>query len=131
CALATLFFFYNATATTDIYTLSLHDALPILYPYPVPVISSRYVQQRGTILFVEVPTEVVSKPSKKFPVTISQRVMKLTGKVVHIPDDVPHLLRTYTKYSVAGSNPVTVAEVAPVVEPDLTTAPLASRTSYS
>src|SRR5438445_10489546 len=25
-----LFFFFNATATTDIYTLSLHDALPIL-----------------------------------------------------------------------------------------------------
>src|SRR5205085_10128758 len=25
-----LFFFFNATATPDIYTLSLHDALPIL-----------------------------------------------------------------------------------------------------
>src|SRR5205807_9550072 len=25
----TLFFFFNHTATTDIYTLSLHDALPI------------------------------------------------------------------------------------------------------
>src|SRR5437868_12851768 len=25
------FFFFNATATTEIYTLSLHDALPILY----------------------------------------------------------------------------------------------------
>src|SRR3712207_8424163 len=25
-----LFFFFNDTATTDIYTLSLHDALPIL-----------------------------------------------------------------------------------------------------
>src|SRR5438309_11610404 len=25
----TFFFFYNATATTEIYTLSLHDALPI------------------------------------------------------------------------------------------------------
>src|SRR5699024_12652908 len=25
----TLFFFFTATATTDIYTLSLHDALPI------------------------------------------------------------------------------------------------------
>src|SRR5207249_11066100 len=25
-----LFFFFNATAPTDIYTLSLHDALPIL-----------------------------------------------------------------------------------------------------
>src|SRR5205814_7733656 len=26
-----LFFFFNATATTEIYTLSLHDALPILF----------------------------------------------------------------------------------------------------
>src|SRR2546426_6503184 len=28
-ALASLFFFFNDTATTEIYTLSLHDALPI------------------------------------------------------------------------------------------------------
>src|SRR5438445_125862 len=27
-----IFFFFNDTATTDIYTLSLHDALPILAP---------------------------------------------------------------------------------------------------
>src|SRR5256885_6861156 len=27
-----LFFFFNDTATTEIYTLSLHDALPICYP---------------------------------------------------------------------------------------------------
>src|SRR2546422_10801713 len=27
-----LFFFFNDTATTEIYTLSLHDALPILMP---------------------------------------------------------------------------------------------------
>src|SRR2546427_12417499 len=27
-----LFFFFNDTATTEIYTLSLHDALPILLP---------------------------------------------------------------------------------------------------
>ena len=26
-----LIFFFNDTATTEIYTLSLHDALPILY----------------------------------------------------------------------------------------------------
>src|SRR5260221_10836696 len=26
-----LFFFFNDTATTEIYTLSLHDALPILF----------------------------------------------------------------------------------------------------
>src|SRR5438094_8545807 len=27
-----LFFFFNVTATTEIYTLSLHDALPIFQP---------------------------------------------------------------------------------------------------
>src|SRR2546430_10325708 len=29
-----MFFFFNDTATTEIYTLSLHDALPILAPVP-------------------------------------------------------------------------------------------------
>src|SRR2546422_6569639 len=29
-SLSSLFFFFNDTATTEIYTLSLHDALPIL-----------------------------------------------------------------------------------------------------
>src|SRR2546429_7702947 len=29
--LITLFFFFNDTATTEIYTLSLHDALPICF----------------------------------------------------------------------------------------------------
>src|SRR2546429_2219161 len=30
------FFFFNDTATTEIYTLSLHDALPISYLYEAP-----------------------------------------------------------------------------------------------
>src|SRR6202012_6291828 len=30
------FFFFNDTATTEIYTLSLHDALPICHPEPAP-----------------------------------------------------------------------------------------------
>src|SRR2546430_13712274 len=30
-----LFFFFNDTATTEIYTLSLHDALPICYPIDI------------------------------------------------------------------------------------------------
>src|SRR5438034_2453392 len=32
--LIAIFFFFNDTATTEIYTLSLHDALPILYKPP-------------------------------------------------------------------------------------------------
>src|SRR5256885_16991146 len=31
----TLFFFFNDTATTEIYTLSLHDALPISVEAPI------------------------------------------------------------------------------------------------
>src|ERR1019366_10504709 len=30
------FFFFNDTATTEIYTLSLHDALPIWWPTRIP-----------------------------------------------------------------------------------------------
>src|SRR6266446_2333484 len=30
CLLSCFFFFFNDTATTEIYTLSLHDALPII-----------------------------------------------------------------------------------------------------
>src|SRR2546429_3533691 len=32
CLCSSLFFFFNDTATTEIYTLSLHDALPISRP---------------------------------------------------------------------------------------------------
>src|SRR2546429_6976598 len=32
-ALITTFFFFNDTATTEIYTLSLHDALPIYHTF--------------------------------------------------------------------------------------------------
>src|SRR2546427_12132056 len=39
-----LFFFFNDTATTEIYTLSLHDALPIL------VFQVLAVEQRGQAL---------------------------------------------------------------------------------
>src|SRR6266496_6861656 len=38
CSLPYLFFFFNDTATTEIYTLSLHDALPIgAEHYPVEI----------------------------------------------------------------------------------------------
>src|SRR2546430_13298301 len=35
-----LFFFFNDTATTEIYTLSLHDALPISASFRSPSVSS-------------------------------------------------------------------------------------------
>src|SRR6266567_9404932 len=38
CYYSCFFFFFNDTATTEIYTLSLHDALPI---FPDPIVELR------------------------------------------------------------------------------------------
>src|SRR6266436_9207782 len=43
-----LFFFFNDTATTEIYTLSLHDALPIC-PGPVDFLRPRRPAQGGEV----------------------------------------------------------------------------------
>src|SRR2546425_9553532 len=40
------FFFFNDTATTDIYTLSLHDALPISQSFPLRIIGRRSLRMR-------------------------------------------------------------------------------------
>src|SRR5256885_12513098 len=40
-----IFFFFNDTATTEIYTLSLHDALPISDPGTVATAHARHGQQ--------------------------------------------------------------------------------------
>src|SRR2546422_7690495 len=40
----TIFFFFNDTATTEIYTLSLHDALPICASHPTVAASAGTVR---------------------------------------------------------------------------------------
>src|SRR5258707_15440220 len=43
------FFFFNDTATTEIYTLSLHDALPISLDEPFFVLATQNpIEQEGT-----------------------------------------------------------------------------------
>src|SRR2546422_1971345 len=42
------FFFFNDTATTEIYTLSLHDALPICYPMSTCRSCRRRLQTRAS-----------------------------------------------------------------------------------
>src|SRR3712207_9207422 len=41
----TMFFFFNDTATTEIYTLSLHDALPISAPNPAEAWPALFVAE--------------------------------------------------------------------------------------
>src|SRR2546430_6992453 len=52
------FFFFNDTATTEIYTLSLHDALPILVRVTYGGYlkgGSIYHSQTGAVVFTAVP----------------------------------------------------------------------------
>src|SRR6266446_10591724 len=51
-----LFFFFNDTATTEIYTLSLHDALPISWPNPKCNASKKGAGRRNAI-----PTQMSSR----------------------------------------------------------------------
>ena len=44
------FFFFNDTATTEIYTLSLHDALPILNNLTLPLLGSYQRDNAGLAL---------------------------------------------------------------------------------
>src|SRR3712207_8430915 len=43
-----LFFFFNDTATTEIYTLSLHDALPISMPGDIAVFAKANFRNSST-----------------------------------------------------------------------------------
>src|SRR5256885_17049245 len=52
-----LFFFFNDTATTEIYTLSLHDALPI-YPSTRTLPIRAVIQNRGDRLKPEMLASV-------------------------------------------------------------------------
>ena len=42
-----MFFFFNDTATTEIYTLSLHDALPICGSRAPPIIVNAHARAKG------------------------------------------------------------------------------------
>src|SRR3712207_7122352 len=51
------FFFFNDTATTEIYTLSLHDALPICSAHILTTVEriTHHAGRRGSSLLVERP----------------------------------------------------------------------------
>src|SRR2546429_3986807 len=65
-ALYFFFFFFNDTATTEIYTLSLHDALPILFRRTFSACSStdKSSSSNAHAIFVARPGFTFAKTSK-------------------------------------------------------------------
>src|SRR2546422_7601257 len=74
------FFFFNDTATTEIYTLSLHDALPICLPVKR---SLRRRPARG-----EPDRQVGHVPHRPIEVLGGQRIDVEVGRGVHEVDGV-------------------------------------------
>src|SRR5438445_8962077 len=68
-----LFFFFHATATTEIYTLSLHDALPILMP-------SRAISARPRVRIAALPFSPTPMPSHA-PAAIAMRSEEHTSEL--------------------------------------------------
>src|SRR6266511_2278779 len=81
---ADFFFFFNDTATTEIYTLSLHDALPISPDKSVigtaSVLSDPYPDPKdseGKLVVVEL--QAVDRLKKRVPLQALRENKKLSG----------------------------------------------------
>src|SRR3712207_7343348 len=66
-----VFFFFNDTATTEIYTLSLHDALPISLVPPLPI-GPKPPQAQAAALLVELTTRQ-GRPRRRDRLQIADR----------------------------------------------------------
>src|SRR3712207_7406839 len=78
------FFFFNDTATTEIYTLSLHDALPIFSDYWAASITSQHFQQAGTPFETTVMEWDASSYSSANPPTIDRKSTRLNSSHANI-----------------------------------------------
>src|SRR2546425_12157612 len=74
-----IFFFFNDTATTEIYTLSLHDALPI---YAAGTILLQGSGQGGA-------TEVVHDPYPKISHSDCERVSQQLSVILDVEELIP------------------------------------------
>src|SRR3712207_9508574 len=78
------FFFFNDTATTEIYTLSLHDALPISLPLKTPDAARPFSQLRE---FANVPlsgVRSVNAPAAMYFVISDRKSTRLNSSHANI-----------------------------------------------
>src|SRR5687768_18399685 len=76
--LFSFFFFFNDTATTEIYTLSLHDALPIFIISPGIGDDSQVAQQHHTLLSV---SKLLKNLQRIFPVRSEEHTSELQSRL--------------------------------------------------
>ena len=78
------FFFFNDTATTEIYTLSLHDALPILQgPIPLPTEIKKYTVNRAAFVY--------KNAREQFEMRIHKRLIDILNPTPKIIESLTNL----------------------------------------
>src|SRR5438132_7205566 len=96
-------FFFNGTATTEIYTLSLHDALPILIAELL--VSWRYgglrTAIRGIVVFGLIASDRKSTRLNSSHTVISYAVFCLKKKRIHTKSLLNALFRLFAMYVIS------------------------------
>src|SRR3712207_8454884 len=80
CGTGRLVFFFNGTATTEIYTLSLHDALPIL----VAVMESSRADAAGRVYNLGNPDEHTVKDYAELVLDLDRKSTRLNSSHANI-----------------------------------------------
>src|SRR3712207_8334671 len=71
-----VFFFFNDTATTEIYTLSLHDALPISRGLTIAEIGLLFMVHGIVIMALELPTGGLADVLGRRPVVVAGALLR-------------------------------------------------------
>src|SRR3712207_6916981 len=101
---AEVFFFFNDTATTEIYTLSLHDALPILpRPAPDPArdrprAGSRHPRRRHRRRHPGPAVLDARRRSEEHTSELQSRQYLVCRLLLEKKNKLPHLLALYDMY---------------------------------
>src|SRR5260370_32212438 len=90
------FFFFNDTATTEIYTLSLHDALPI-FPCSIHRPSAVRIAQPGTAWARARSEEHTSELQSHLNLVCRLLLEKKKKTQRKTPDSIPPWIRTSTQ----------------------------------
>src|SRR2546426_7778389 len=80
CVLLLFFFFFNDTATTEIYTLSLHDALPISSGISASIASIATMARMAAICHAPKPHHLMAAPAvEKQPAARDRKSTRLNS----------------------------------------------------